>query len=236
MTTKLPAAFYFFCGVETLALLALAYSAVKAFELTMEPLHALASAFAFEVAAITEAIALARARKAADYVAPALFAAVGIVFSAVYNFAQVREFAGGNGITDPYFLSIFAFGPLLAVVGLALNIGRELRAHEQAQAQAAQSAQAKAERDSNNAAYDAQKAQRLAAQMAHELALAEIASRATAQLAPLAVGGGEVQAAQSKLTTAQLVAQWRAQHPQGTTAQAAAALKIHPSTVGRNWK
>jgi hypothetical protein len=49
------------------------------------------------------------------------------------------------------------------------------------------------------------------------------------------VGGGDAQAAQAE-TTAQLVAQWRAQNPQGTKAQAAAALKIHPSTVGRNWK
>lgn len=261
MTPRPSAAFWFFAAATTAALVALFWSAVDAFSLTMERNHAIIAAFAFELSAVAEAVALARARKPGDYPIPLLFIILSVVGSGVYNFAQVRNHAQTNGITDPLFLSVFALGPLLAMVGLAMNTGRELRkwedakeAHAKAQAQAAANEAAAKARAEDNTRYDAMKAQERAAQRQHELELArlqaEAQSRATAQFAPVAVGGGDVQAEAQheqhlqpqqpqRLRGAQLraaLAEWRNANPDKSKADAARAFGVDPATITRNWQ
>lgn len=234
-----PIAGYALAVAVGIGLIALSIAAYTAFASVMTPEHALFAAAVVEVGAVVESLALARARSFTDG-ALAFFAVVAsVVVSATYNYTQVAQAAAALKISQ-WELVMLALGPLVALVFLSLNFGRVLRAYEQAvtewqngKAQYAQSAQAAAQRAEDNARYDAQRAQEREAQRRHELALAELQARNAAQLAPLAVGGGDVQAAQS---TAQRVAQWRTDNPQGTKAQCAEALGIHPSTVGRNWE
>lgn len=234
-----PIAGYALAAAVVIGLLALSIAAYTAFSSVMEWYHALFAAGVVEVGAVVESLALARARSFTDGALALLAVVASVVVSATYNYTQVAQAAAKLNISQ-WELTALALGPLVALVFLSLNFGRVLRAHEQAVTEwqkaqstaAANEAAAKARAD-DNARYDAQRAAEREANRRHELALAELQSRATAQLAPIAVGGGEVQDAQS---TAQRVAQWRADNPQGTKTQCAVALGVHPSTVGRNWK
>jgi len=243
VTPRPSAVFYPLAIATCIALSALLWSAWGAFALVGDPLHAALLAGAIEISAAIEAVALARARGWRSYVAPIIGVLLSVVVSAVYNYANVEAAGRANGVTNPVYITALALGPLVAMVFLAINTGtvwREyedaLEAHNKEQSQAAKSADDRAAREASNAAYDDRKAKERADQRAHELALAQLQAAQAAAIPQFALGGGDSTPETVAQSTAQRVAQWRADNPQGNKAQCANALGVHPATVGRNWK
>lgn len=238
-----------------IGLAALAIAAFTAFSAVMTFWHALFSSGVVEVGAVVESLALARARNWGDALLALVAVIVSVTVSATYNYTQVAQAAAALNISQ-WELTMLALGPLVALVFLSLNFGRQLRAHEQAvaewhkaRAHAAKSDAEKLRIKTEQDAYDLKVANEKAAQRAHELQLAQLqfangpqsqrkpddgATETQGEAQPLdkippqeKPARGQSQAAARKL---------RAVYPGRSNQEYAEALQVNPAQVTRAFK